>query len=122
MGSRICAALNAVVTVVLTYRLVIKGTVGEFDTFGFLILLSALVTLGCWKCWRWMVIVAGILIMLTALGFAVLAGAYNAMLQTTEVDFVILLAALVWILEIVSMMASGKRPARPGDEEPHPWD
>jgi hypothetical protein len=55
MKSKVYAAIHAVLTAGLFCRLVVSGTVGEFNSFGFLIVACATVAVGCWKHWRWMV-------------------------------------------------------------------
>jgi hypothetical protein len=55
MKSKVYAAIHAVLTVGLFCRLVVSGTVGEFSSFGFLIVACVTVAVGCWKHLRWMV-------------------------------------------------------------------
>jgi len=112
MGHKTCAVLNAIISVDLFYRLVVIGAVPELHTFGSAIILFAVVAVGCWKQWRWLVALGGVPIILAAVATFVLANAYNTSFHTNEMGFVNLFAMFVGTLEIVSFVCARQEPAR----------
>jgi len=105
-GHKVCAKIHAALTLVLIYGLVSKGTVNELAQFGICILLCAAAAVGCWNRWRWLVALAGLPLMFVSLVGFVAADIFH--MGSGDLQFFLVLAGLVWLLEIASFMYAKK--------------
>ena len=117
MRSKICSVIHAAGAAALCFYFFL-GNYSSDMALRFLFLPAALVAVGCWKHWRWMVALGAIPILLVSFAFFVVAAWYNTTLRTNELGFVLLLAVLVWIVEIISFLCAGKLVNTDPSDEP----
>ena len=118
MAYKICAAIHVLLTLGLFGFLTIVRSPSDVDFCGLLILASIAATLGCWKRWRWLVALAGAPIMMGAAFAFGVAVMFKRMFGSNELGFLIVIAALVWILEIASFIYAKNPPETPYPDDP----
>lgn len=118
MAHKICAAFHVLLTLGLFGLLTIVRSPSDVNDCILLILASIAAILGCWKRWRWLVALAGAPIMVGgafAFGFAVM---FQQMFGSPELGFLMVIAVLVWILEIASFIYAKKPRETPSSDDP----
>jgi len=110
MAHKVCSILHILLAVALVGLANTLRSSSDATFWGFLILASIAVAVGCWTRRRWLVALAGVPIMIGGVVAFGVGALFHEIARSNEMGFLTIIAMLVWTLEITSFVYAKKPP------------